>query len=140
MARGRPRKRTRNISGLRNQGPRSSIPQLLVAESLAGTNDAEPPDSSLLDRPKQELALNSDTNTVIGGEDAGKESIAEVEEAPSCGDWENGGMQEGMVKLAVNGGDDLRDEDWLPYQLKNTKRLETGQFSITRAQTLDFTL
>jgi hypothetical protein len=41
MARGRKRTRNRNISGLRNQAPRSSIPRLPNVESLRATNAQE---------------------------------------------------------------------------------------------------
>ncbi|KAF8509123.1 hypothetical protein BU17DRAFT_70567 [Hysterangium stoloniferum] len=54
-------------------------------------------------------------------------SYADVEEASVCGHWEEENLQESMVKLALKEGDNLRDEDWLPYQLKRAKKLKTNQ-------------
>ena len=100
------------------------------------TNYVEPsplPDelinSSSLDSPEKGLGLYTDsTRFLIVDDDAGMGSDADVKEASLCGDWEDEDLQESMVKLALNEGDDLVDEDWLFYQLKKAKRLKTGQF------------
>ena len=68
------------------------------------------------------------------------ESDAEVKEASLCRDWEDEGLQESMFKLALDEGDDMLDEDWLPYRLRKTKKLKTGQSCVTRAQSRKLTL
>jgi len=104
-----------------------SIPQLPNAEPLINDvehspsphDSHEPINPSSLDRPKQALGLHIDsTRFLIGDDNAGMESDAEVEEASLCGDWEDEGLQESMFKLALDEGDDMSDEDWLPYQLR----------------------
>ncbi|KAF8220677.1 hypothetical protein L208DRAFT_1332530, partial [Tricholoma matsutake] len=62
-----------------------------------------------------------------GDDDAGMESDTEVKEASLCRDLEDEGLQESMFKLALDEGDDMLDEDWLPYQLRKTKKLKTEQ-------------
>ncbi|KAF8238549.1 hypothetical protein L208DRAFT_1241989 [Tricholoma matsutake] len=134
MARGRPQKHIRNTAGLRNQATQSNIPQLPNAEPLINDVECspsphdshEPINPSSLDRPEQALGLHIDsTRFLIGDDNAGMESDTEIEEASLCGDWEDEGLQESMFKLGLDDGDDMSDEDWLPYQLRKTKKLKT---------------
>lgn len=132
MAHGRPQKHIRNTAGLRNQATQSNIPQLPNAEPLINDVECspsphdshEPINPSSLDRPEQALGLHIDsTRFLIGDDNAGMESDTEIEEASLCGDWEDEGLQESMFKLGLDEGDDMSDEDWLPYQLRKTKKL-----------------
>ena len=139
MACGRPRKHTRNITGLRNQPTQSTVPQLPYAEPLAnGTEPAQTLDDShensnpsapdRPDTPEWELGLHFDsTRFIINDDDAGIESDLEVEEASLCRDWGDKNLQEGLIELAVNKGDDPLDEDWLPYALKKRKKPRIGE-------------
>ena len=141
MARGRPRKHTRNTTGLRNQSTQSSVPKLPNGEHLG--NDIEPAgaqvprnshDPSSSDKPERELGLHLDsTRFLINDDDAGMESDSDVEELSSGEDWDDEDLQERMFKLAMNEGDDPSDEDWLPYELKKKKKPKIGQFLNARA-------
>ena len=128
MARGRPRKQARNISGLRNQSIHSTVSQLPNIEPLV--EPLQPPcDHINPASPERELGLHLDsTRYIIDGDGAGFESDSDVEELSLCGDWDDEELQESMFKLAVEEGDDPSDEGWLPDQLKRKKRRRTGEF------------
>jgi hypothetical protein len=66
------------------------------------------------------------TRFIIDDENAGIESDSEFEddfdELPLCEDWENEDLQESLIRMAVNEGDNPLDENWLPDWLKMKKR------------------
>ncbi|KAF8237057.1 hypothetical protein L208DRAFT_1249400, partial [Tricholoma matsutake] len=73
-----------------------------------------------------ELGLYFDsTRFIIDDADAGIESDLEVDELSLHGDWGDGDLQESLIQLAVEAGDNPLDEDWLPYELKKKKKPRT---------------
>ncbi|KAM6492911.1 hypothetical protein JOM56_000864 [Amanita muscaria] len=135
MARGRRPKHTRNTTGLRNQPTQLNVPQLPNVEPIGSdtertqtpgdsdshceNSDTGTPDT-LLERG---LGLHFDsTRFIIDNDDAGIESDLEIEEVSLCGDWGDENLQESLIALAVNEGDDPLDEDWLPNALKKRKK------------------
>ena len=126
MARGRPPKRRRNITGLRNQAGEPSGTDLPNVDPLT----THPTDASPSDQPKEDegLRLHPDSaKFVIDNDDAGVESRSEVEEMSDVEDWDDEELQEKMYMLAVNTGDDPTDEDWLPPGLQPKKKIRIGQ-------------
>ena len=130
MGRGRPQKRSRNTTGLRNQqqleristpGPHLPNTEPLTNVQVAPTDDSDSHDnshSSTPDIPEQELGLYFDsTRFIIDNENAAIESDLEleVEELSLCGDWGDEDLQENLIQMAVNDGDSPLDENWLPY-------------------------
>lgn len=93
------------------------------------TDDShENSDSSTPDIPEWELGLYFDsTRFIIDDADAGIESDLEVDELSLHGDWGDGDLQESLIQLAVEAGDNPLDEDWLPYELKKKKKPRTGE-------------
>lgn len=147
MGRGRPPKRPRNINGLRNQ-PRNSSPsghrdRLPCARSPV---DAAGPDiPSLNTNLRSPDNAQSDDSDSDDGADLGNchgctrssraftegadgwDSDSEMEQESECEpDWEDDTLCERMVDLAMNEGDNLHDEDWLPRNLKRKRRKTTG--------------
>jgi hypothetical protein len=88
--------------------------------------------SSTPDIPEleRELGLYFDsTRFIIDNENAAIESDLELEvdELSLCGDWGDEDLQENLIQMAVNEGDDPLDENWLPYGLKMKKRSRIGE-------------
>ena len=67
------------------------------------------------------------TRFIIDDNNAGIESDLEFDELSLHGDWGDGDLQESLIQLAVNAGDNPLDEDWLPYDLKEKKKPRTGE-------------
>ena len=77
--------------------------------------------------------IRLDTNKLFWGlndeeEDSQDEVEDEVIEAGSD-EWKNDGLQVGLMVLAIEIGDDPRDEDWIPDSLrrKHNARLARGK-------------
>ena len=138
MARGRPQKRARNTTGLRNQrreltrivpdGP--DLPNAEPLTNVAPTDDShENSDPSTSDIPERELGLYFDSaKFIFDNENAGIESDLEIDELSSCGDWGDEDLQESLIRMAANEGDNPSDENWLPYGLRKKKKPRTGEF------------
>jgi hypothetical protein len=66
------------------------------------------------------------TRFIIDDENAGIESDLELKvndsELSLCGDWGDEDLQESLIQMAVNEGDNILDESWLPYELKLKKK------------------
>ncbi|KAF8522028.1 hypothetical protein JB92DRAFT_3141090 [Gautieria morchelliformis] len=123
MARGRPPKCRRNITGLRNQGGEPSGTDLPNVEPPANHPSDGPSPS---DQPDEDegLQLHLDsTRVLMDNDEAGIESGSEVEEMSELGDWDDEELQEKMYMLAVNIGDDPSDEDWIPPELRPKKKV-----------------
>ena len=136
----RPRKRVRNITGLRNQ-PGNKGPHLPHVEPPAScpppvqdhTSPApSPPD--LVDEDGQELELHLDDKRLPTDDDGARiESGSEVQEArmSESGDREDQELQENMYVLAKDVRDSPTDDDWLPSELRRNKP-RTGQLISSR--------
>lgn len=131
MTRGRPPKRPRNITGLRNQPARSCEshplnPEYPINRNTDPTGDSnshEAPTGSPNDQPEQELGLHPDsTRLPINHENTGIELDSSVEELSECAEGDDKGLQKNTPKLAVDRRDDSSDEDWLPSELKKKKQ------------------
>jgi hypothetical protein len=95
----------------------------LTNVALTTDDSHENSDPSTPDILEQELGLYFDsTRFNIDDNDAGIESDLEVDELSLHGDWEDGDLQESLIQLAVDAGDNPLDEYWLPYELKKKKK------------------
>ena len=109
------------------------MPNAEPLTNVAPTDDSyenSDSDPSTPDIPEQELGLYFDsTKFIIDDENAGIESDLEVEvdELSLCGDWGDENLQESLIRMAVNEGDNPLDENWLPYGLKIKKKPRTGE-------------
>jgi hypothetical protein len=120
---GRPPKKKRNISGLKNQPSLSEVPLLPTVESASqiadnyedddGDNEIEddphPPDMKDMASSEQEDNLNSDFE--------------------SDDEWKGLTSQELGTRLAEMSceiGDDPTDVDWIPYSLRRRKGKKKG--------------
>ncbi|KAF9461685.1 hypothetical protein BDZ94DRAFT_1310317, partial [Collybia nuda] len=62
------------------------------------------------------------TRFIIADDDDGFESNSDLEEGEEGEDWETKDLQERLVNLAKEQGDDPTDEDWLPRELRKKKQ------------------
>lgn len=125
MGPGRPPKRRRNITGLRNQ-PREAA----TASAEAIDPDSHPPSPHNLDDEsgdsQAELRMFFDsTRFIFAGDGDGFDTDSDVEEDFESEDWDSDELREKMVALAMDHGDDFSDEDWLPRELRRKKK-KTG--------------
>jgi hypothetical protein len=129
MTRGRPSKRARNITGLRNQH-QPAVSHLPNEERP--TRNPVPirsRESRPHDDPEADLGIYFDSaRLVIDDDDDGMVSEPDLEELQEFGEWDDEELQERMYMLAVEEGDDPSDENWVPPQLKK-KRRRTGVYS-----------
>ena len=124
------KKRTYNTSGLRNQKPRATEDGTPPNGNIPGNLQAEDEDfewhphthfDSLKPDFQAEEASDEDPNNA--DEDM-EESDSEWKENEGFG---SDGLQAAMLKLAIELGDDPRDEDWVPPKLraKNERQRKT---------------
>jgi len=139
----------KNISGLRNQQsdtsvtshpsqavPKSTAPSLSFQTALDNPeSDIDPPkdaadsaagDENLdkgwragvrLDSIKPCWDEDSDADTESGDEGSVEDEIMEESDEQ----WNNEGIHVGLMRLAIDQGDDPRDEDWIPEELKRKR-------------------
>lgn len=135
MPAGRPRKRPRNLTGLRNQKPQDvpvPVAQPTPIDQSAGLKKA-PNDSQgadVQDEPKEpdaELLGKTMGQKEVEGEEK-PEADNDNEEVAVLDDWNDEELHENMIRLAANEGNNPQDEDWVPYELqKSKKRTRTGE-------------
>ena len=131
--RGRPSKQKRNISGLRNQQPKTQkdATPMQRAESpdwdsdlaLSDTDDMDEEDQRFFDS----LFGDADADTTKESEEPEDPNAAEVvkDSAGFDSDWEADMDDEqftmDMMELAERCGDDADDEDWVPLEVKRQR-------------------
>ena len=92
---------------------------------INGQSDNEVPDEGCahvkFDSNKPCWELDSDKEESESEEDEEGNVEDEVTEAGN-GDWRNEGLHVGLMILAIEIGDDPRDEDWIPDELRRKHR------------------
>jgi len=141
----------KNISGLRNQQsdtsvtshpsqavPKSTAPSLSFQTALnSPENDIDAPkdaaDSAAGDENSDEgwrTGVRLDSTKPCWDEDSDTDSDMESDNEGSVEDeimeesdeqWNNEGIHVGLMRLAIDQGDDPRDEDWIPEELKRKR-------------------
>jgi hypothetical protein len=129
------KKQKRNISGLKNQPkplPEPSSTEPLVVEPSSESNTAERVGSDLEDDEDQDLGLKCPDSSKLlwRADDDEEEPMPEGKGDSESGieDWdthqelEDKGLYIMLMNLAVDNGDDPRDEDWVPEDLRRKRR------------------
>lgn len=152
MPRGRPRKHSRNVTGLMHQNLEASqVVNFVPVHQNAVADNEEPAPSGSLDPEPDETddeqiwdemrakrgaeELTESVEEVEVGNGSDPELTAEADQSDDDVDleqeidefdadecWEQDELQEKLLDMAVGAGDDLRDEDWLPYELPKKRR------------------
>ena len=130
MAKKKPKK---NINGLRNQKTLTShgVEAPIVVDDIDEQSDHHDNEDGEWDakirfdssKPRWDIASDSEDS------DEGRLE-EEVVETSEDDEWKNEGLQVGLMVLAIEIGDDPRDEDWIPDNLrrKHNARLAKGMF------------
>lgn len=134
------KKQKRNITSLQNQPKAAShveesvdvnikateTPSNPAMADINGQSDNKAPDEGWdahvkFDSNKPCWEFDSDKEESESEEDEDGNVEDEVTEA-SEGDWRNEGLHVGLMVLAIEIGDDPRDEDWFPDELRRKHR------------------
>ena len=117
--RGRPPKKRRNISGLQNNSPSSTILSVASFSQLEGNQTVAEEDDALIPRSRESDRLpvcNKKDEASSEAEDSGEETdYAEIE-------WNELDDQNFAKRMAVMAmADDPNDLDWVPARLRDKK-------------------
>ena len=132
------KKPKRNISGLLNQ--KTTIPAIDVShESRNPSTQPDPNIDDENDEPDEEWVpnLKFDSNKVKWNDESGSEDdiesdneedfldkTQEIKQGVSPRRYRNKGLYISLIRMAINVGDDLMDEDWVPKETKKKLRKE----------------
>lgn len=135
---GRKPKQKRNISGLRNQ-PKAPTPPLQSSPTPEPSpesrktrvedveEDVEWSPQTRFDSSKpiwDEEDESSDEQENVSSPDG---DIGTVEEWGEWNELAQDGLHVNLMKLAIENGDDPRDEDWIPQSLRRKRKKMTSQ-------------
>ena len=137
-----PKKKPKhNISGLLNQTWRTTIPLIDVSHEDAINVDDEN------DELDEEWVpnLKFDSNKVKWNDESGSEDDIESDNEEDFLDktqeirpgvnpriYRNNGLYVSLMRMAINVGDDLMDEDWVPKKTRKKLRKERKSIHFTR--------
>jgi hypothetical protein len=122
MPGGRPRKHARNTARLRNQSNQTTVPDLPNRDTSASSQPSPPQGPG---DENESIGIYFDSMRLLINDDAGIES--ELEESSDSMEWDDEDLQERMYSFAMDEGDDLADESWLPPELKKRKKPKIGK-------------
>jgi hypothetical protein len=129
---GRKHKQKKKITGLRNQ-PKAAVPPLHSSPTPEPVPESQ---ESRADDPEEDVNWSPHTRfdslkvAWDGNKSEDEEDDTEIGTEEEWGDWNELG-QEGLhvmlMKLAMENGDDPRDEDWVPEVLRRKKARVTSE-------------